>query len=176
MQQLLQKNTARLALALGAAVLVTGCVAIPGEPYYDNGGGYGYGAPGYFPGTSAVTVYEQPGVIYTAPPPGWRAEAWREHQWRESRERDRQREYQRNERERRDWERRREAERREMDRRRDAERRDIERQREAQRREAERRREADREQAHRPPRDYRPGRSLEDALRDDALRRQQWQR
>src|SRR5690606_9567923 len=103
MQQILQKKTARLALALGAAVLATGCVAIPGDPYYDNGGSYGYGgAPGYYPGTSAVTVYEQPGVIYTAPPPGWRAEAWREHQWREARERDRQREIQRNERERRD--------------------------------------------------------------------------
>ncbi|AVP57356.1 hypothetical protein [Pulveribacter suum] len=176
MQQFLQKNIARLGLALGAAVLATGCVAIPGDPYYDAGYSGGYGGPAYYPTTSAVTVYEQPGVIYTAPPPGWRAEAWREHQWRESRERDRQRELQRNERERRDWERQREAERRDMDRRRDAQQRDIERQREAQRREAERRREADREQAHRPPRDHRSGRSLEDALRDDAVRRQQWPR
>lgn len=123
MQQFLQNNIACLGLALGAAVLASGCVAIPGDPYYDGGYSGGYGGPAYYPAASSVTVYEQPGVIYTAPPPGWRAEAWREHQWREARERDRQREIQRNERERRDWERRRDAERRDMERRRDAERR-----------------------------------------------------
>ena len=46
------------------ASLAVGCAAVPGDPYYDGGG--------YYPAPSSMTVYEQPGVIYTAPPLGWR--------------------------------------------------------------------------------------------------------
>ena len=56
----------RVAGAAALASLLVGCVAVPGDPYYDSGS-----AGGYYAGSS-VTVYEQPGVIYTAPPAGWR--------------------------------------------------------------------------------------------------------
>ncbi|MHA7598444.1 hypothetical protein ACX12L_00715 [Alicycliphilus sp. T452] len=111
----------RTAAACMLGLLAAGCVAVPGDPYYDGGG--------YYSGSSSMTVYEQPGVIYTAPPlgwrdyppppPGWREDAWRERQWREAQQR-------------------RDAQRREFDRRREADRR------EAERREADRRREMDR--------------------------------
>ena len=138
----------RIAGAAMLGLLTAGCVGVPTDSYYDGGysggysGGYGggYGAGGYYPGSASVNVYQQPGVIYTAPPvgwrnyppppSGWREDAWRERQWRESRERDM-----------RD---RREGERRDMERRRDGERWDAERQRDAQRRDMERQREADR--------------------------------
>lgn len=129
----------RIAMAGVLGSLLVGCVAVPGDGYYEGGGGY-------YPGHSAVTVYEQPGVIYgappvgwrnyPAPPVGWREEAWRERQWRESRERDA---YQR-----REMDRRRDAQRWEADRQRDQWQRDAERQREQQQRDAERRRDMDR--------------------------------
>lgn len=131
----------RIATAGMLGALLAGCVAVPGDPYYEGGGG------GYYPGPSSVTVYEQPGVIYGAPPigwrnyppapPGWREDAWRERQWRDAREREA--------RERRDMERRRDGQRWEAERQRDQQRRDAERQRDAERREAERRRDFERQ-------------------------------
>ncbi|SDM53003.1 hypothetical protein SAMN05428957_10786 [Oryzisolibacter propanilivorax] len=131
MQQLFQTHHCRrLAAALTVALLATGCATLDGDPYYDGG----YAGPAYYPANPPIAVYDQPAVIYTAPPPGWRAEAWREHQIREARERDR----------RRDWERREAERQRAQDRQRDAERRELERRREAERRDWERRREAER--------------------------------
>lgn len=140
-------------LRLGAigtlAALAAGCVAVPGDPYYDGGGYYPSPAP-------AVTVYERPGVIYSqpvyVPPPRpvWRdRDDWRERQWRDARER-----------ERREAERHREADRREADRRRDAERREADRRQAERQREWDRRREQDRreqdQRAERPNRGNQP--------------------
>ncbi|TFI40465.1 hypothetical protein E4O93_24065, partial [Diaphorobacter sp. DS2] len=82
-------TSVRILTAGVLASLAVGCAAVPGDPYYDGGG--------YYPAPSSMTVYEQPGVIYTAPPlgwrdyppppSGWREDAWRERQWREARER-----------------------------------------------------------------------------------------
>ncbi|WOO33787.1 hypothetical protein [Diaphorobacter limosus] len=137
----------RIASAGVLGALMAGCVGVPGDPYYDGG----YSGGGYYPGSASVTVYEQPGVIYTPPPVGWRnypppphgwrEDAWRERQWREHREREARE--------------RREHERRDMERRRDFERRDAERQREAMRHEAERRRELER-QRHMEPHAHQP--------------------
>lgn len=87
---LLRLSSSRLVGACLPGLLVAGCVAVPDDPYYGGGG--------YYPGPSSMTVYEQPGLIYSAPPPGWRnyppppsgwrADAWRERQWRQSRERE----------------------------------------------------------------------------------------
>lgn len=49
----------RLFAACTAAVLAAGCVAVPGDPYYESGP--------YYPPTSSVTVYEQPGYVYSSP-------------------------------------------------------------------------------------------------------------
>ncbi len=121
-----------LALATVGA-LSTGCATVPGDPYYYDGG-YAAPAPYVYPAPSgAITVYEQPSVIYTSPPPGWRAEAWREQQRRDARERE--------------WRNTREREARERDRQREMERRSHEmreqqqRQREAQRQQFDRQRE-----------------------------------
>lgn len=82
----------RIAAVGMLGLLAAGCVAVPGDPYYDGGGGVGY-----YPGSSSMTVYEQPGVIYGAPPlgwrdyppppTGWREDAWRERQWRDAQQR-----------------------------------------------------------------------------------------
>lgn len=111
----LQLPLLRVIAMSAAALLATGCATVPGDPYgpyspYYSDGGY---APRYYSAPSpAITVYEPPAVIYTSPPPGWRAEAWRERQRQEARERERERrlEQQRREHERREWERRRERE------------------------------------------------------------------
>ncbi len=49
----------RLFAACTAAALAAGCVAVPGDPYYESGP--------YYPPTSSVTVYEQPGYVYSSP-------------------------------------------------------------------------------------------------------------
>lgn len=49
----------RLFAACTAAALAAGCVAVPGDPYYESGS--------YYPPTSSVTVYEQPGYVYSSP-------------------------------------------------------------------------------------------------------------
>lgn len=124
MQQLFSiRAPRRLAAVLTVAAFAGGCATLEGDPYYDGG----YAGPGYYPAHPPVAVYEQPTVIYTAPPPGWRAEAWREHQLREARQR------------RWEWERREADRQRAHDRQREAERRDRDQRREAERREAERR-------------------------------------
>lgn len=147
---LLRTTSLRIATAALLGALFSGCVAMPGDAYYGGGGGGG-GGGGYYPGPTSVTVYEQPGVIYGAPPlgwrnypptpSGWREDAWRERHWREAREREA--------RERRDMDRRRDEQRRDeqhrdAERYRDQQRREAERQRDAERREAERRRDMDR--------------------------------
>ncbi|RYF07733.1 MAG: hypothetical protein EOO31_05400 [Comamonadaceae bacterium] len=110
----------RIFAATTVAALAAGCVAVPGDPYYD--------ANPYYPPTSSVTVYEQPGYIYTnprvypvpypaySPPPpryGWQRD--RDNDWRDRHDRDVRDGH------RRDADRR-EADRREGDRRRDADR------------------------------------------------------
>lgn len=87
---LFRLHPSRIVAICALGLLTAGCVAVPGDPYYGSGGA------GYYPGPSSMTVYEQPGMIYTAPPlgwrnypappPGWREDAWRERQWRQSRE------------------------------------------------------------------------------------------
>ena len=56
----------RIASAGVLGALMAGCVGVPGDPYYDGG----YSGGGYYPGSASVTVYEQPGVIYTPPARG----------------------------------------------------------------------------------------------------------
>ena len=64
--RLLRTSIPLLTATVVAAVLA-GCVALPADPYYS--GDY-YPSPAPYPGYGAVTIYEQPGVIYhTAPPP-----------------------------------------------------------------------------------------------------------
>ena len=60
------------ATVLGA--LVTGCATVPGDPYYDSPRYPVYEQPGYIysappPVYQAPPVYRAPGVIYSAPPP-----------------------------------------------------------------------------------------------------------
>lgn len=69
----------RIASAGVLGALMAGCVGVPGDPYYDGG----YSGGGYYPGSASVTVYEQPGVIYTPPPVGWRNYPPPPHGWRE---------------------------------------------------------------------------------------------
>lgn len=60
------------AAALGA--LVTGCVAVPGDPYYDPPRYQTYEQPGYIYNTpptvyQSAPMYRAPPVVYSAPPP-----------------------------------------------------------------------------------------------------------
>jgi len=135
----------RIACAAGLAALAGGCADLQGNAYVDD--------PYY---ARPVMIYEQPAVIYTAPPPSWSAEAWREHQWHEERVRQR-------ERERRQWEHQREHDQHARERQRAAEQRQHDRDRAQQQRarqqEQERQRaERDRHlQPHRNPPYTRPG-------------------
>ncbi|PWW45888.1 hypothetical protein [Melaminivora alkalimesophila] len=162
---------ARWGSACAALALVAGCAELPADPYGDP---YGYGVPTYpqpryYPPTG-VTVYEAPTVIYTAPPPGWRADAWHERQRREARERDQRRDWQRHEQQRRELERRREAERRDLEqRRRDAERQARERERHEAARHAQERRERERQERDRREWEERERARQEAARRHDRI-------
>ncbi|WP_311221384.1 MULTISPECIES: hypothetical protein [unclassified Acidovorax] len=177
----------RLATATVVASLAVGCAAVPGDPYYDQGGSYypsnGYPVSSYPSTSSSVTVYEQsPRYIYSSPQvvpvpvpiytqrPGWQRG---DDDWRERRDRQAW-EARRRDDERRDASRR-EADRREADRRWDDRRRGEEIRRDADRRDAERQRDerVQRNANRLPPH---PNPEIERNRRDEAERnRRTWE-
>ncbi len=65
---------ARILSATALGALVTGCVAVPGDPYYEPPRYQTYEQPGYIynaPPTvyQSAPVYRAPPVVYTTPPP-----------------------------------------------------------------------------------------------------------
>lgn len=65
---------ARILSASALGILVTGCATVPGDPYYEPSRYQVYEQPGYIysappPVYQAPPVYRAPGVIYSAPPP-----------------------------------------------------------------------------------------------------------
>jgi len=149
----------KIAAATALASLFAGCAAMPGDPYYDQGGYYpsagsspapypsaGYSGGSYpygsYPSTSSsVTVYESPRYIYSNPTvvpvpiytqrPGY--DDWRERRdrqaWEARRRDDERRDAMRRDADRRDADRRADDRRRNDDMRREAERREFERRR-----------------------------------------------
>jgi len=65
---------ARILSASALGVLATGCATVPGDPYYEPPRYQVYEQPGYIysappPVYQAPPVYRAPGVIYSPPPP-----------------------------------------------------------------------------------------------------------
>ena len=59
---------ARIVFASALGALVTGCATVPGDPYYEPPRYQVYEQPGYIY-SAPPPVYRTPGVIYSAPPP-----------------------------------------------------------------------------------------------------------